>query len=207
MEAKELLEKLREIKETILSTVDENGDPQARLIETMLVDDNALYFLTARGKNVFKEIMNHNRVVMTGLSKEWVSIRLNGTCEKLEEQKYWIDKIFEKNPSMKKVYPGKARYILEAFKISSGVIEYFDLSNDKIQRGSVSLGEIKVKPKGFYITNSCIGCGTCARNCPQQAISIDNPYFINQENCLHCGLCFEKCPVSAIKKYKEGILC
>lgn len=207
MEARELLKKLREIKETVLSTVDENGAPQARLIETMLVDDKSLYFLTARGKNVYKEIMNNNRVVMTGLSKDWISIRLNGICEKLEEQKYWLDKIFEKNLSLANVYPKESRYILEVFKISSGVLEYFDLSNDKIKRGSISLGEIKVKPKGFFISESCIGCGTCARICPQQAISFGNPYFINQENCLHCGLCFEKCPVNAIKKYKEEILC
>lgn len=200
MIAKDLLKKLREVRETFLATVDEDGDPQARLIETMLVDDDALYFLTARGKNVYKEIMNHNRVVMAGLTKDWMSIRVNGTCEKLDDKKYWIDKMFKNNPSMDGIYPGESRYILEPFKILSGVIEYFDLSGEKINRGSVSVGAIKVKEKGFFITNSCIECGACARNCPQQAITLGTPYFINQENCLHCSLCFEKCPVSAIKR-------
>lgn len=200
MIAKDLFEKLREVRETFLATVDEKGDPQARLIETMLVDDDGLYFLTARGKNVYKEIMNHNRVVMAGLTKDWMSIRVNGTCEKLDDKKYWIDKMFKNNPSMEGIYPGESRYILEPFKISKGIIEYFDLSGEKINRGSLSFGAVKVKEKGFFITNSCIECGTCARNCPQQAITVGNPYFINQENCLHCGLCFEKCPVSAIKR-------
>ena len=54
----------------------------------------------------------------------------------------------------------------------------------------------EIKPKGFIISNQCIQCGLCQKNCPQQCIS---NYQIQQEHCLHCGLCYENCPVQAIE--------
>ena len=46
----------------------------------------------------------------------------------------------------------------------------------------------------------CRGCGICARECPEKAISGEpkEPYFINQEACIKCGVCIEKCPFDAI---------
>ncbi|MFQ9072919.1 MAG: 4Fe-4S binding protein [Faecalibacillus faecis] len=29
----------------------------------------------------------------------------------------------------------------------------------------------EIKPKGFIISNQCIQCGLCQKNCPQQCIS------------------------------------
>ena len=29
----------------------------------------------------------------------------------------------------------------------------------------------EIKPKGFIISNQCIQCGLCQKNCPQQSIS------------------------------------
>lgn len=44
----------------------------------------------------------------------------------------------------------------------------------------------------------CIGCGTCADNCPVSCISEkDGKYVINADECLGCGTCAGVCPVEA----------
>ena len=53
------------------------------------------------------------------------------------------------------------------------------------------------------VSDACIGCGECKRNCPQQCIEEGSPFAIRQENCLHCGLCLENCPVQAIERRGE----
>lgn len=59
------------------------------------------------------------------------------------------------------------------------------------------------KDKGVEVKKACqlgcIGCGLCARNCPQNAIEVaNNVARIDYEKCNHCGTCKEKCPVKII---------
>ncbi|MEF8834549.1 MAG: NADH-quinone oxidoreductase subunit NuoF [Candidatus Thermoplasmatota archaeon] len=52
----------------------------------------------------------------------------------------------------------------------------------------------------YTIMDSCISCGTCAEECPSDAISEgENKYVIDQETCITCGACEEACPVDAIE--------
>ena len=48
---------------------------------------------------------------------------------------------------------------------------------------------------------SCIYCGLCARNCPENAITVDRAtktWTINHEECVQCGQCITKCPKKAL---------
>lgn len=48
---------------------------------------------------------------------------------------------------------------------------------------------------------ACIGCGICAKNCPAEAVKVENFLAeIDQEKCTGCGACAEKCPKKAIVK-------
>lgn len=200
MNIQDCLQSLREIKDVAFATVDEKGFPQVRIIDVMIVENEKLYFCTARGKDFYEQLISTKRVAITGLNKDWQTVRLMGTVEKLDNQKEWIDRIFEENPSMNGVYPKKSRYILDPFCVTPEEIEIFDLGKEPINRARIVTNSDIKKEKGFMITDNCIGCGKCARNCPQQCVSEGAPYLIAQNHCLHCGLCFENCPVQAIER-------
>lgn len=203
MNAQDCLQILRQIKDVAFATVDENGLPQVRVIDVMLVEQGRLYFCTARGKDFFRQLEANGQAAVTGMNEKYQMVRLTGRAHRLTGQKQWIDRIFEQNPSMNTVYPGDSRYILEPFCIDNGQIEFFDLGTEPIHRAYFSLADEPVRQKGFVITDACIGCGRCSRQCPQQCIAQGAPYCIRQANCLHCGLCTEVCPVRAIKRRGE----
>ncbi len=202
MEAKDCIRMLREIKDVAFATVDEYGNPRIRIIDIMYVEDENVYFCTSRGKDFYRQLMASGKTALTGMNEKYQMIRLEGAARRVEDgkQKECIDRIFEENPSMNDVYPGESRYVLEAFSIEKGQVEFFELGQTPIYRETFIIGDAEEEKKGFYITDGCIRCGVCKENCPQTCIREGEPYQISQENCLHCGLCYERCPVQAIER-------
>lgn len=187
---------MREIKDVSFATVDKDGHPQVRIIDIMFTEDEKLYFVTARGKSFYRELMDSKEVAVAGMNKAWQTVRLSGKVKQVEQN--LLERVFAENPSMNSVYPGKSRYILEVFCLYEGQGEFFDLGKDSVFRKSFDFGNAVCEKKGFQITNRCIGCGSCEKNCPQHCIDAGEPYVIEQSHCLHCGLCSECCPVDAV---------
>lgn len=190
MKKQDLLQELRNIRSVAMASVDAQGNPKNRIIDVMLADENAIYFCTARGKAFYQELMMKPVIAITGMNASWQMIRLQGEVEHLTKQVMWIDKIFMENPQMKQVYPKDSRYILEAFKVAKGVLEWFDLGKEPINRECLRMeDDVQLLQDGYQIQTNCIGCNKCLSSCPQQCIKQGKPYHIVQSHCLHCGLC------------------
>lgn len=51
-----------------------------------------------------------------------------------------------------------------------------------------------------FLSNRCVGCGTCVNTCPIEAVSIiNNKAVYDRDICNLCGKCVEKCPASAVE--------
>jgi ferredoxin len=53
----------------------------------------------------------------------------------------------------------------------------------------------------YQIGDECISCGSCAGECPVNAISEgDGKFVIDPDKCTECGTCASVCPVGAPKQ-------
>ena len=191
-----------EIHRTIVATVDDEGLPVTAAIDMMDCDDNSLYFLTAKGKGFYDRLINRKFLAFTAMKGEdtmsTVAVSIRGKVRELGYDR--IPELFEKNPYMHQIYPTEeSMKALTVFQIYEGSGEWFDLSRKPIERASFTFGGADKKAEGYFITDSCIGCGSCMAVCPQECIRQDSiPFRIEQEHCLHCGNCMTACPVGAV---------
>jgi NAD-dependent dihydropyrimidine dehydrogenase PreA subunit len=52
----------------------------------------------------------------------------------------------------------------------------------------------------YKITDACVACGSCAAQCPVEAIAEGDIYKIDADTCVSCGACAEQCPTEAIEE-------
>lgn len=190
---------VEEIHSTTIATIGADGHPQTRVIDMMLYDDNGVYFLTAKGKAFYDQLMEQQYIAVSA-TKDKTAVSLRGKVRNIGYEK--LDEIFEKNAYMQKIYPDDTRDALQVFQLYEAQGEYFDISNpSRIVRESIVIGEASEVKTGYYVGKDCIGCKLCYSVCPQKCIDVSKkPVEIDQNHCLHCGRCAEICPKQTIKK-------
>jgi len=203
METKEYLKYIvEEIHTTIVATVDDEGLPVTAAIDMMDFDNDSLYFLTAKGKGFYDRLIKKQFLSLTAMKGEdtmsSIAVSIRGKVRDLGYEK--IPELFKKNQYMHQIYPTEeSMKALTVFQIYEGTGEWFDLSKKPIERASFNFGKVEIKREGYFVTDNCIGCGSCLSVCPQSCIITTGiPYVIEQEHCLHCGNCMSACPTGAI---------
>ncbi|MCD8342901.1 MAG: 4Fe-4S binding protein [Oscillospiraceae bacterium] len=182
-----------------VATLGADGLPQTRIIDMMLYDAQGVYFLTARGKAFYDQLMQQ-RYVAISASKDKRAVSLRGHVRNIGSEK--LDEIFVRNPYMQDIYPDDTRSALEVFRLYEASGEYFDISDPAhVRRDSFTLGGGETTERGYFVGPDCIGCKLCYSVCPQKCIDIaQKPVVIDQNRCLRCGRCAEICPKRTIEK-------
>lgn len=195
---------VEQIHSTVVATVDKSGLPVTCVIDMMYADENGLYFLTAKGKNFYQRLKDNGYIALSGMKGEsttkCTAVSVRGKVRECGAD--MLSVLLENNPYMFEIYPtDESRKALTVFQVYEGIGEWFDLSKKPIERDSFSFGGAENKANGYFVTNNCIGCGSCLLICPQNCIDIaDKKAIIHQRNCLHCGNCAEICPAHAIER-------
>ena len=150
---------VEDIHSATMATIGADGHPQTRVIDMMLYDEQCVYFLTAKGKAFYAQLMEQGYIALSA-TKNNVSISLRGKVKNIGSKK--LDEIFEKNAYMQSIYPGDTRSALEVFCLYEADGEYFDISDPAhIVRDSFTIGKAAQEAPGYYLGKSCIGSNLC----------------------------------------------
>lgn len=184
---------------TTVATIGPDGHPQTRIIDMMYYEDTGVYFLTAKGKEFYAQLMEQKYVAISA-TKNKMAVSLRGKVKNIGKKN--LDILFEKNPYMKEIYPDDTKETLEVFQLYEAQGEYFDISNPLcIVRDAITIGSGHKVQHGYFAGENCIGCKLCYSACPQKCIDTSvKPVVIYQNHCLHCGRCATICPKQCIKK-------
>lgn len=190
---------VEELHSSTVATIGSDGHPQTRIIDMMYYDEAGVYFLTAKGKAFYSQLMEQKYVAISA-SKGKIAVSLRGKVKNIGKKN--LDIMFERNPYMKEIYPGDTRAALDVFQLYEAQGEYFDISDPScIVRDAITIGDGEQIQVGYYAGEGCIGCKLCYSVCPQKCIDLSvKPVVIDQNHCLHCGRCAEICPRQCIEK-------
>ena len=147
---------VEETHSAAVATIDKDGHPQLRIIDMMLWDEQGVYFLTARGKAFYEQLLEQGYIALTAV-RDKRSVSMRGKIRSVGTER--LAEIFAKNPYMQSIYPGDTRSALEVFCLYEADGEYFDISDPAhIVRDSFTIGREAQEAPGYYVGEGCIGC-------------------------------------------------
>ena len=97
---------VEEIHSTTVATIGLDGHPQTRIIDMMYYDEEGVYFLTAKGKAFYDQLMKQQYVAISA-TRDKIAVSLRGKIKNIGKK--YLEIMFEKNPYMKKIYPGDTK--------------------------------------------------------------------------------------------------
>ena len=109
MERNDYLKMLvEEMHSTTMATIGADGHPQTRVIDMMLWDKKGVYFLTAKGKAFYAQLMEQGYVAISA-TKDKKAVSLRGRIQNIHSEK--LDEIFGKNTCRKFIPAIHARHL------------------------------------------------------------------------------------------------
>lgn len=74
------------IHSATIATMGADGHPQTRVIDMMLYDEQGVYFLTAKGKAFYAQLMEQGYIALSA-TRDKISISLRGENQKHRQRK------------------------------------------------------------------------------------------------------------------------
>ena len=150
---------VEELHSSTVATIGSDGHPQTRIIDMMYYDEAGVYFLTAKGKAFYSQLMEQKYMAISA-SKGKIAVSLRGKVKNIGKKN--LDIMFERNPHMKEIYPGDTRDALDVFQLYEAQGEYFDISNPScIVRDAITIGDGEQIQVEYY---AGVGGGVLAAN-------------------------------------------
>ncbi len=223
MTIKEIYELFDNIGTLTFSTI-HNGEVHSRIAHFNGYDEDGIYFRTMWNKPYARQLVETGSVTVCGVTDSRVlghdedgapefppgySVRLIGKVKPVDEAA--IREKAKTNEMLKTAAQDMDKYAAMKkgnFVIYEAKVDVFDYDfegtkrDHKILRIRDSFGGMTYNLAGPTITDKCIGCGLCFKNCTFKAIEKGEPYRIRPERCDDCGSCIEVCPVDAIELSK-----
>ncbi len=97
---------VNEFHSATMATIGADGHPVTRIIDLMLWDESGVYFLTAKGKSLYTQLMEQKFIALSATADKR-AISLRGKIKNIHSEK--LEEIFERNPYMKGIYPGDTK--------------------------------------------------------------------------------------------------
>ena len=223
MTIKEIYEKFEEIGVLTFSTI-QGDEVHSRIAHFNGYDDHGIYFRTMRNKPYARQMKETGKVTICGASDTRIlghneegvptfppgfTMRLIGDVRYLEEDE--VRELAKDNEQLQLAVYDMDKYTamkggnFVIYKAKGELYDYdFDMihRDHKLLRERFEFGGASFNKVGPTITDKCIECGLCMKNCSFKAIKEGSPYSVISEKCDDCGSCIENCPVNAIELSK-----